>query len=104
MKRFILILVLFVTLIGSVFAYTEGKEIKNVGIPYHVSHIEFWNGGSKIYEANNADVVILVQTNESILTLTSQGNKIQFYVYKITSSKGTYKIVDSESLAILYTE
>lgn len=104
MKRFILVLVLFGTLITSAFAYTEGKEVKNVGIPNHVSHIEFWNGGTKIYEADNATVVILVQTNESILTLTAQGNKIQFYVYKITSDKGIYKIVDSEALAILYTE
>ena len=41
--------------------------------------------------------------NTSVLSITD-GNPIQFYVYKITSKDRTVKIVDSEALAILYTE
>ena len=102
MKRFIL--VLFGTLMTSVFAYTEGKKIKDVGIPYHVSHIEFWNGGTKIASMDDAFVEILVQTNQSFITLTDNNNTIQFYIYKVTYNGKTVKIVDSESLAILFTE
>lgn len=104
MKRFILVLVLFGTLMTSVFAYTEGKKIKDVGIPYHVSHIEFWNGGTKIASMDDAFVEILVQTNQSFITLTDNNNAIQFYIYKVTCNGKTVKIVDSESLAILFTE
>lgn len=104
MKRFILVLVLFGTLMTSVFAYTEGKKIKDVGIPYHVSHIEFWNGGTKIASMDDAFVEILVQTNQSFITLTNNNNVIQFYIYKVTYNGKTVKIVDSESLAILFTE
>lgn len=104
MKRFILILIMFGCLLSSIFAYTEGKKIKDVGIPYHVSHIEFWNGGTKIASMNDAYVEILIQTNQSFLTLTDNSNSIQFYVYKVTCNGKTVKIVDSESLAILFTE
>lgn len=104
MKRFILVLVLFGCFMSSVFAYTEGKRIKDVGIPYHVSHIEFWNGGTKIASMDNAYVEILVQTNQSFITLTDNNNAIQFYIYKVTCNGKTVKIVDSESLAILFTE
>lgn len=104
MKKLFLILVLSLTLIVSAFAYTEGKSLKDVGIPYHVSHIEFWNGGTKIATFDNATVELIVQTNESFLTLTSKGNQVQFYIYKITSNGKTVKIIDSEALAILFTE
>ena len=102
MKRFILVLFMFGSLLSSVVAsdYSDAKVIKDVGLPSFVSHIEFWNGGSKIYEADNANIIILIQTNENFLTC----NKVQFYVYKIASDKGTCKIVDSESLAISLTE
>lgn len=104
MKRFILVLVLFGCLLSSVFAYTEGKKIKDVGIPSHVSYIEFWNGGTKIASMYNAYVEILVQTNQSFLTLTDNNNSVQFYIYKVTSEGKTVKIIDSECLAILFTE
>ena len=104
MKRFILVLVLFGTLMTSVFAYTEGKKIRDVGIPYHVSHIEFWNGGTKIASMDDAFVEILVQTNQSFITLTDNNNVIKFYIYKVTCNGKTVKIVDSESLTILFTE
>ena len=104
MKRFIVVSVLFGCLLSSVFSYTEGKKIKDVGIPYHVSHIEFWNGGTNIASMDNAFVEILVQTNQSFITLTDNNNAIQFYIYKVTCNGKTVKIVDSESLAILFTE
>lgn len=104
MKRFILVSVLFGCLLSSVFSYTEGKKIKNVGIPNHVSHIEFWNGGTIIASMDNAFVEILVMTNQSLLKLTNNNNAIQFYIYKVTYNGKTVKIVDSESLAILFTE
>lgn len=104
MKRFILVSVLFGCLLSSAFSYTEGKEIKNVGIPHNVSHIEFWNGGTKIASMNNAFVEILILTNQSLFKLTNNNNAIQFYVYKVTCDGKTVKIVDSESLAILFTE
>ena len=103
MKRFILVSVLFGCLLSSVFSYTEGKKIKNVGIPNHVSHIEFWNGGTNIASMDNAFVEILVLTNQSFFKFTNN-NAIQFYIYKVTYNGKTVKIVDSESLAILFTE
>lgn len=102
MKRFILVSVLFGCLLSSVVAsdYSDAKVVKDVGLPSFVSHIEFWNGGSKIYEADNASIIILIQTNENFLTC----NKVQLYVYKITSDKGTCKIINSETMAILYKD
>lgn len=105
MKKIILSLILLISLTVSAFAYTEGKKLKDVGIPYKVSHIEFWNGGSKIAEYNDATVEIIVQTNESYFSFTKDGNQIQFYIYKITDKWGkVVKIIDSEALAILFTE
>ena len=105
MKKIILSLILLISLTVSAFAYTEGKKLKDVGIPYKVSHIEFWNGGSKIAEYDNATVEIIVQTNESYFSFTSDGNKVQFYIYKITDKYGKVeKIIDSEALAIKFTE
>lgn len=103
MKKIFMTLILSVLLAGSVFAFTEGKVISDVGIPSHVKHIEFWNGGTCIANINDADVVILIQKDTSFLSVTD-GNTIQFYVYKITSKDKTVKIVDSEALTILYAE
>lgn len=105
MKKIILSLVLLFSLTVGAFAYTEGKTLKDVGIPYHVSHIEFWNGGSKMAEYDNATVEIIIQTNESYFSLTKDGNKVQFYIYKITDKWGNVeKIIDSEALAIKFKE
>ena len=105
MKKILLSLVLLFSLTVGAFAYTEGKILKDVGIPYHVSHIEFWNGGSKMAEYDNATVEIIIQTNESYFSLTKDGNKVQFYIYKITDKYGNVeKIIDSEALAIKFKE
>lgn len=81
MKKIILSLILLFSLTVGVFAYTEGKTLRDVGIPYHVSHIEFWNGGAKMAEYDDATVEIIVQTNESYFSFTKDGNNIQFYIY-----------------------
>ena len=105
MKKILLSLVLLFSLTVGAFAYTEGKTLRDVGIPYHVSHIEFWNGGSKMAEYDNATVEIIIQTNESYFSLTKDGNKVQFYIYKITDKYGNVeKIIDSEALAIKFKE
>ena len=105
MKKIILSLVLLFSLTVGAFAYTEGKTLRDVGIPYKVSHIEFWNGGSKIAEYDDATVEIIVQTNESYFSFTKDGNNIQFYIYKITDKWGKVeKIIDSEALAIKFKE
>lgn len=39
MKKIILSLVLLFSITVGAFAYTEGKTLRDVGIPYHVSHI-----------------------------------------------------------------
>ena len=105
MKKIILSLVLLFSLTVGAFAYTEGKTLRDVGIPYSVSHIEFWNGGSKMAEYDNATVEIIIQTNESYFSFTKDGNNIQFYIYKITDKWGKVeKIIDSEALAIKFKE
>lgn len=105
MKKIILSLVLLFSLTVGAFAYTEGKTLKDVGVPYRVSHIEFWNGGSKMAEYDNATVEIIIQTNESYFSLTKDGNNVQFYIYKITDKYGNVeKIIDSEALAIKFKE
>lgn len=113
MKRLFIAVVLMFTLVCSAFAYTEGKRIKDVGIPERVSFIQFDNGGRVTCEGTNVEVSILVQTNESMFSMTN-GNKIQFYVYElkgdITIYKGDgskekvsrYRIIDSEALSISY--
>lgn len=113
MKKLFVAIVLMFTLVCSAFAYTEGKRIKDVGIPERVSFIQFDNGGRVTCEATNAEVSILVQTNESMFSMTN-GNKIQFYVYEIkgditiykgdghTEKLNKVKIIDSESLSIIF--
>ncbi len=105
MKKIILSLVLLFSLTAGAFAYTEGKTIRDVGIPYKVSHIEFWNGSGKMAEYDDVNVEIIVQTNESYFSFTKDGNKVQFYIYKITDKYGNVeKIIDSEALAIKFRE
>lgn len=56
-------------------------------------------------EYDDVTVEIVVQTSESYFSFTKDGNKIQFYIYKITDKWGTVeKIIDSETLAIKFKE
>lgn len=56
-------------------------------------------------EYDDVTVEIVVQTSESHFSFTKGGNKIQFYIYKITDEWGTVeKIIDSETLAIKFKE
>jgi hypothetical protein len=70
-----------------------------IGIPQHVSHVEFWNGGGKIASYDNATVITRIDTSEKVL-----GAGVYFYRYEVTVKGETDVIVDSEALAILYRE
>ena len=105
MKKLFLMITLSLMLVVSAFAFTEGKKLKDVGIPYYVSHIEFWNGGTCIGNYDNVHVEIIVETNNSYFTLSGDKNNIQFYTYKITLPNGKVeKIIDSKALAIKFVE
>jgi hypothetical protein len=69
----------------------------DAGIPAHVSHIEFWNGGTRIGEYDNADVAIKIDTARKLV-----GSDISFYKYEVTVNGETDIIVDSEALSIRY--
>jgi hypothetical protein len=69
----------------------------DIGIPSHVSHIEFWNGGTCIGEYDNATVTTKIDTAKKIV-----GADINFYRYEVTVNGETEVIVDSEALAIKY--
>jgi hypothetical protein len=71
----------------------------SIGIPSHVSHIEFWNGGTCIGEYDNATVATKIDTAKKIV-----GVDISFYRYEVTVNGETEVIVDSEALAIKYRE
>jgi hypothetical protein len=70
---------------------------RGIGIPSHVSHIEFWNGGTCIGAYDNATVATKIDTAEKLF-----GNSISFYRYEVTVAGTTDVIVDSEALAIKY--
>lgn len=100
--------------------YTENKKVQGVGIPEHVEYIVFDNGGRQIVDAVDVNVDLKVETNESLLSLTSKGNQIQFYTYVLTTTKSpnstiriwnadntitevdTWNQIDSEALSIGY--
>lgn len=95
MKRFLIFLLGCFLYFGC--EYSLNRTVDNsegTGIPTNVAHIEFWNGGSKIAEANNAHITIK----------TEYGKNISFYKYIVDTDKGSVTIIDSEALAILYVE
>ena len=114
MKKILAGLILGTALILTGCSYTETKVIQRVGIPSHVSYIAFNNGGVTTVEAVNADVQTVVQTNESIISLVKDSNRIQFYTYKVsgelhllkqdgsivTTPNGEIEIIDSEATEI----
>lgn len=118
MRKIFITILLMVGIIISANAYTAKKTVSNVGIPSHVSYIQFDNGGRVMLEAEDAYISIEVHKDESLLTFTSDGNPIQFYVYHITGNgklykgDGTYtsfynktiKTIDSEALSIAFIE
>lgn len=118
MRKIVITVLLMVGIIVSANAYTAKKTVSNIGIPSHVSYIQFDNGGRVMLEAEDAYVRIEVQKDESLLTFTNDGNPIQFYVYHITGNgrywngsgmpikftNKTIKIIDSEALSIAFIE
>jgi hypothetical protein len=118
MRKNIITILLMVGIIISASAYTAKKTVSNVGIPSHVSYVQFDNGGRVMLEAEDAYISIEVHKDEFLLTFTSNGNPIQFYVYHITGNgklwngdgtctrftNKTIKIIDSEALSIAFIE
>ena len=66
-------------------------------LPPKVSNIEFWNGGTCIRKYSNV-VIRAVYTRQILKT------DIEYLVYEIQTEKGVEKIIDSESLAIVFSE
>ncbi|CAM4311328.1 hypothetical protein [Treponema peruense] len=98
MKRFLIFLLGCFLFFGC--EYSLNRTVDNsegTGIPNNVAHIEFWNGGSKIAEANNAHITI---KTEAMCNL--YGKNVSFYKYIVDTDKGSVTIIDSEALAILY--
>ena len=85
--------------------FTDTSEIKGNHIPSHVSHIEFWNGGSCIGKYDNASVSLVVSnTIHRTPNITKESTKVTFYKYVIKCNGIEENIIDSESLAIKYIE
>lgn len=118
MRKIVITILLMVGIIVSSSAYTAKKKVSNIGIPSHVSYVQFDNGGKVMLEAEDANIYVEVHKDESLLTFTSDGNPIQFYVYHITGNGKFYKgdgtcikftnktinVIDSEALSIMFIE
>lgn len=114
MKKILASLILGTALILTGCSFTENKNVAGVGIPAHVEFIQFDNGGRVVLEGTNVDVSLKVVTNESLITLTSKRNQVQFYTYvlkgdlRVYRPDGSYNKVDtwsqidSEALSIGY--
>ena len=98
MKRFILIssiiLGLFITSCNYTHDYGTDGNTPFSTVP---THIEFWNGGTKIAEYDNAIVRVCATENGSL------GTSITWYYYEVFVN-GTVvdTIIDSEALCIKY--
>ena len=66
-------------------------------LPPKVSTIEFWNGGTCIRKYSNVKIQA-VHTRQILKT------DIEYLVYEIQTENGVEKIIDSESLAIVFSE
>lgn len=85
--------------------YTDSATVNDVHIPAHVSHIEFWNGGTCIGKYDNAKVEFVIKNSvHRTMSLTKENTRVVFYRYDITVDGRTESIIDSEALAIKYTE
>lgn len=94
------VLLLTVALVGCV-------EKRDAKIPIdNPSYIAFYNGGEIVYEAFRENGVITL-TAEKIATVTVALNEDvteYWLVYSITQNGITTKIVDSDAMAIIWTD
>jgi hypothetical protein len=98
-KSFLFVLLVLIMMLGVLLAGCNFKTRVDgdIGIPTHVSHIEFWNGGTCIGRYDHATVATKIDTATKIV-----GANISFYRYEVTANGETDVIVDSEALAIKY--
>ena len=69
----------------------------NETIPSQVSNIEFWNGGTCIRKYSNVSIRV-IHLSQILRT------DIDYILYEIQTERGLEKIVDSESLTIVFSE
>lgn len=99
MSKFFIVLFMVVSVIGfSSCNVTNKMGDNNTPFPTRPTTIEFWNGGTKIAEYENACVHV-----SSVLNSRLVGANITWYYYEIeVDGVIVDTIVDSESLAIKY--
>jgi len=90
------------TLLG---AYMGGCSTNNdmttSALPSRYEHLEFWNGGSKIFEGNGCTMKIIVSSKFNLMPQSTDTN---FYIYYPSCRDNSAAIIDSEALAILWRE
>ena len=102
MKKFLMIILLITTLTACNNSYVVKNDATGTGIPKYVSHIEFWNGGTKIGEYDNAYINILLETRNKFVGLDKDDAKTTFITYEIKYDGIKEYIIDSEALAIKF--
>lgn len=102
MKKLWFIIALAITLVFTSCSYTSTNDSTDVGIPEHVSHIEFYNGGLMIGSYENATVKITIKSRDKVFKVNDSDAKTSWIIYRITSNGKTENIIDSESLCIKY--
>ena len=105
MKKFLFILFAVCGLFVSCGNFSDKSEVSNTHIPSHVSHIEFWNGGTMIREYDNANVrFVIANTKHAPPSLVKESTYVTFYTYIIKCDGVEESIIDSDSLSIVYKE
>lgn len=106
MKKFFIVLALTASLfLVSCGTYTDSAQVNNTHIPSHVSHIEFWNGGTMIREFDNANVSLRISNSKHIpASVIKDATLVTFYTYIVKCDGIETQIIDSESLSIVYQE
>ena len=97
-----LVLVVSVLLLGLLLiGCTESRD---AGIPVeNPSYIAVYNAGTVIYEASVEDGLITIEAEKIKVNTVSWGNTSEYWlVYYITQNGKTTKIVDSDSLSIVW--
>ncbi len=100
MKKLLLMVVLLATVVTLV-GCTETRDAK---IPIdRPSYIAFYNSGTIIYEAYGIDGVITIEADKMKTVTVSWGDTTEYWlIYSITQNGVTTKIVDSDTLSIVW--
>lgn len=105
MRKFWIAFFALVVLTFTGCSYTSTTNSTGTGIPNHVRHIEFYNGGLCIGSYDNAEVETIIQTRNKVFKINDGDGKTTFLTYKVSveGQVPTY-IIDSESLCIKYAK